>query len=363
MSLWKNILNIMKKIIKITTINKKYSIIIEKNSILKFLNNEKKLKKKIFIIIDSKVSKILNLNNSKINLININSSEKIKSIDHYWKIISILLKLKIDRHSTIIGIGGGTIGDLSGFIASTILRGVRFILVPTTLLAQVDSSIGGKNGINSKYGKNLIGTFMQPDKVIIDPNILASLSKREIKSGYAEILKHALIGDYIFYKWLESYYKKILNLNTEYLTKAIIKSVKVKAKFIESDEKENLTNTSSRAILNFGHTFGHALEAMNNYNQKITHGEAISIGMALASKISYKLKNISLLEYKNILLHLDNIGLPKYDKRIKSNKIYEIIKSDKKNTKEKINLILLDKIGKGYFEKGLTKAKISKLLN
>ena len=355
----------MKNIIQIKTQNKNYSIVVEENSIIPFIKIEKKSKKKIFIIIDKKVKYILKKLeiNKNINIIKINGSEKIKSINYYWKIISLLLKLKIDRSSTLIAIGGGTVGDLSSFVASTILRGIRFVLVPTTLLSQVDSSIGGKNGINTPNGKNLIGTFFQPDKVIIDPKVLYSLSKRELKSGYAEILKHSLINDKAFYKWLIKCHRNILDLDKKYITKAIVKSIRIKAKFVHLDEKETLTNPYSRAMLNFGHTFGHALETMNNYNTTLTHGEAISIGMAFAAKISYKIKNITEFEYNKIVGHLKIIGLPHHDKRINSNKIYKLMQSDKKNTEEKINLVLLKKIGQAYFERGLDKERIKKLLN
>ena len=354
----------MKKIIKIKTKNNNSSVLIEENSIIPFIKIEKKSKKKIFIIIDKKVKYILNKieKDKNINIIKINGSEKIKSINYYWKIILLLLKLNIDRSSTLIAIGGGTVGDLSSFIASTILRGIRFVLIPTTLLSQVDSSIGGKNGINSPHGKNLVGTFFQPNKVIIDPKVLHSLSKRELKSGYAEILKHSLINDKVFYNWLVKYNTKVLDLDKQFIMKAIIKSIRIKAKFVQHDEKETLTNSSSRAMLNFGHTFGHALETMNNYNAKLTHGEAISIGMASAAKISYKKKNITKFEYNKIVDHLKKIDLPHYDKRIHSNKIYNLMQFDKKNTDKKINLVLLKKIGQAYFERGLDKKRIKKLL-
>ena len=205
-------------------------------------------------------------------------------------------------HLPLIAIGGGTIGDLTGFIASTILRGVKFILIPTTLLAQVDSSIGGKNGINTSFGKNLIGTFLQPDLVIVDPAALVTLSKREVRSGYSEILKHALIKDKIFYKWLSSNYNHVIKLNSKFITQAIIKSIKIKAFFVQNDEKEKLINDSSRAMLNFGHTFGHALELMNKYNNKLSHGEAVSIGMSLAAKISNKLNLITIQEYDDLII-------------------------------------------------------------
>ena len=187
----------MKKTIKIKTKNNFYDIIIDHNSTIKFIENEQKNYKKIFIVIDRKLLKLIKKleNNKNINLIKINGGEKIKSIKNYIKIYSNLLKLKIDRSSCIIAIGGGTIGDVIGFVASTILRGIDLILIPTTLLSQVDSSIGGKNGINTKLGKNLIGTFFHPKKILIDISLLKTLSTKEIKSGYAEILKHSLINN------------------------------------------------------------------------------------------------------------------------------------------------------------------------
>ena len=354
----------MKKQITIKKSKKKYSIFIQENSIINTLKLEFRTKNKVYIIIDKKLKTILNniKKSDNIYIIKVKASEKIKSIDSYWKIILILLKLQIDRSSTLIAIGGGTLGDLAGFISSTILRGIRFILMPTTLLSQVDSSIGGKNGINSIYGKNLIGTFKQPDKVVIDPSILNSLSLKELKSGYAEILKHALINDKIFYNWLNKNYNKILILDEIIIKKAIVKSIEIKSKYVERDEKEKLINSSSRALLNFGHTFGHALETMNNYNTKLTHGEAISIGMAISSKISYKIGNISKSEYENIINHLKKAGLPYFDKRIRRNTIFKLIMLDKKNTNNIINLILLKKIGQAYYHRDLSITKVKKLL-
>ena len=355
----------MKKIIKIKIKNKNYNIAVDDKSILPNILREVKLGKKIFIIIDNNVKSLIsNLpKNKNINIIKTSSGEKIKSISYFSEISSKLLKLKIDRSSTIIAIGGGTVGDLSGFIASTILRGVRFILIPTTLLAQVDSSIGGKNGINTSFGKNLIGTFLQPDLVIIDPSVLITLSKREIRSGYSEILKHALIRDKVFYKWLNVNYNYIISLDSKFIAKAIIKSIKIKAFFVQKDEKEKLINDSSRAMLNFGHTFGHALELMNKYDNNLSHGEAVSIGMALAAKISNKLNYITIKEYDDLIAHLKKVKLPYADKRIKDDLIYSLMLSDKKNSNNKINLILLKQIGKGYFKRGLDKQEIKKLLN
>ena len=352
----------MKKII-INNQNLNSKIFIEKNSIKKFLKLEFKKNNKIFIIIDKKVyssCKFLFKKRNNFFIIKIASNEKIKSFNYYKKINNYLLKNNINRSSTLVAIGGGTIGDLCGFIASTILRGVRFVSIPTTLLSQVDSSIGGKNGINTSYGKNLIGTFYHPNLVIIDPVILKSLSIKQMKSGYAEILKYALIKDNKFYRWLKNNYLKILTKKDSFLIQSIEKSIRIKLKYINLDEKEKLINSSSRAMLNFGHTFGHALEAMNNYKSNLTHGEAVSIGMVTAARISYKLKDITELELNDIINHIKMVGLPYFSKNIQNKKIYKLISLDKKNTQSSINLILLKKIGSAYYKRGL---KINSLIN
>ncbi len=356
----------MKKQILIKTKSKKYKIFIENGSINTYLKSELRTDSKKFIIVDSKVSKKINKiikNKKNVFLITVRGSEKLKSINSYWKIISKLLQKKIDRSSTIISIGGGTIGDLCGFISNTILRGVKFSLIPTTLLSQVDSSIGGKNGINSKYGKNLIGTFYQPDIVIIDPTILRSLPLKQLRSGYAEIVKHALINDKNFYIWLKKNLKNILLLKKNPLCYAILKSIKIKEKYVTSDEKEKLVNSSSRAMLNFGHTFGHALESINKYRSNLTHGEAISIGMILATKISYRMKNIRRSELDDIIYHFKQAGLPFSTKSVINNKLYKAITADKKNTNNKINLILLKKVGEAYYKRGLNITELKNLIN
>ena len=356
----------MKKQILIKTKSKKYKIFIENGSINTYLKSELRTDSKKFIIVDSKVSKKINKiikNKNNVFLITVNGSEKLKSINSYWKIISKLLQKKIDRSSTIISIGGGTVGDLCGFISNTILRGVKFSLIPTTLLSQVDSSIGGKNGINSKYGKNLIGTFYQPDIVIIDPTILRSLPLKQLRTGYAEIVKHALINDKNFYIWLKKNLKNILLLKKNPLCYAILKSIKIKEKYVTSDEKEKLVNSSSRAMLNFGHTFGHALESINKYRSNLTHGEAISIGMILATKISYRMKNIRRSELDDIIDHFKQAGLPCSANSMINNKLYKAIAADKKNTNNRINLILLKKVGDAYYKRGLNITELKNLIN
>jgi 3-dehydroquinate synthase len=335
----------MTKIINIKTKNNSYSIKIEVHSFIKDLKKIISKNKKIIFLVDKKVfhifKKLKNYKNN--NYITINCSEKIKSFEYYKKITEKILDIGIDRDSTIISIGGGTLGDLSGFIASTILRGVDLILIPTTLLSQVDSSIGGKNGINSRIGKNLVGSFYQPTSVLIDPSFLSHLPKREILSGYAEIIKHGIINDENFFKWLDRNSKKIFDLDNKVISEAIYKSILIKRKYVLRDEKERLKNNYSRAILNFGHTFGHALEAYYKYNKKLTHGEAISIGMIIASSISNKLGYLSLNNLNKIKDHFKYNGLPTFNKKMYDNKIFKIIQKDKKNIDGKINFILIKK--------------------
>ena len=249
----------------IKTKNKNYPIIIGENILDKtgnLINTQIPSCKKIALIIDSKVPKkiLVQVKNSIKNFdnlyIKLNTSEKIKNLKIVSELINKLLKKNFHRNDCLIALGGGVLGDIAGLTASLVKRGIKFINIPTTLLSQVDSSIGGKTGVNSGYGKNLIGSFYQPEMVISDTSTLNSLPKREIVCGYAEILKHALILDKKLFFWLQNNGKKILNLNNKkVIQKAIYQSCKIKAKIVEKDEKEK----DLRMILNFGHTFGHDL--------------------------------------------------------------------------------------------------------
>ena len=354
----------MNKILKIKTKEKNYIIEIGFNYLNKKLKEIVNHDKKIFFIIDKSVKYLIkDINfNSNVKIITIDGGEKIKSFKTYSFISNKILSMGVNRSSTIVAIGGGTVGDLAGFISSTVLRGLNFILVPTTLLSQVDSSIGGKNGINTMHGKNLIGTFYQPDKVLVDCKILKTLNKREIKSGYAEIFKHSLINNLSFFNWLNKNYNKIINLEKKYIEIAVLKSIKIKSSYIKSDTSEKLINNKSRSMLNFGHTFGHALETFYKYKKKISHGEAISIGMVTASRLSYKIGQLSKKDFLKIVSHLKNVKLPTEDKNIKNKKLFSIIKLDKKNNNDKINMIFLSKIGKSYFARNLDIKKINKIL-
>ena len=344
--------------------NKKLNIkiLIKKNYISKFIKNIVKNNEKVFCILDSKIKIDLNLNEQKnLKIISIQSGERIKSINGYKNLSEKLIKSNINRKSVIIAIGGGTLGDLVGFVASTILRGLDFFLIPTTLLSQVDSSIGGKNGINTIYGKNQLGTFYQPKEVLIDISVLQSLPKNELRSGYAEIVKHALINDYSFFCWLENNANKLLNLNRYILEKAIYKSIMIKLIYVVNDEKEILLNKNSRAMLNFGHTIGHAIESHYNY-KKYNHGESISIGMITEAKISNYLGMLSSSELNKIIAHFKNCRLKIFDNIINDKKLIIKLTRDKKNFQNNINFSLIKKIGSSIFYKKLDKNKVYKIL-
>ena len=234
---------------------------------------------------------------------------------------------------------------------------------PTTLLSQVDSSIGGKTGINSHYGKNLIGSFYQPNLVISDVDFLKSLPKREIVCGYGEILKHSLIRDKNFFKFLNKNVNKITKLSSPFIEKAIYESCKIKKNVVEKDEKEK----NLRKVLNFGHTFGHAYEASLNYNKKLNHGEAVILGIKTALSFSLNLKILKKSDYNLILNHINNLNLAisvnKFFTKKDINKILFFMTKDKKNKSQKINLVLLKKIGSPQINIEYPKERLKKFFN
>lgn len=218
-----------------------------------------------------------------------------------------LLDQGVERSDCLIALGGGVIGDLTGFAAAILKRGCNFIQIPTSLLAQVDSSVGGKTAINSRAGKNLIGRFNQPVFVLIDPLVLNSLADRELRAGYAEVLKYGLIDDAEFFGWCEQNGTEILRREPQALSKAIIHSVRAKAKIVGEDEKEL---SGRRALLNLGHTFGHALEAETGFSDRLVHGEAVAAGMALAFNYSVRRGHCDRADAQRVVDHLRTIGLP-----------------------------------------------------
>ncbi len=342
------------KLIPIKTFSKSYNIFLGYNIISKLKNILRKEKinfKKILIVADSKVpekfiKKIKSvLNNKNTFIFKFNASEKNKNLISINQILNTLFNKNFTRNDVIICVGGGIAGDVSGFASSIFKRGVKFVNIPSTLLSQVDSSIGGKTGVNNKYGKNLIGSFYQPDIVISDIKLLESLPKREIVCGYAEIFKHSLIKNKKFFLFLDKNLKNILELKKNYIEEAIFKSCKIKKQIVELDEKEN----NIRKSLNLGHTFGHAYESTLKYSSKLNHGEAVLYGILSATKLSKKLKLINNIDYQLILSHLSKLNYRNLDKLFKQSDLNNIIKFmtvDKKNTSNKINFITLNKIGK-----------------
>ena len=239
---------------------------------------------------------------------------------------------------------------------------MKFVNIPTTLLSQVDSSIGGKTGVNTKYGKNLIGSFYQPNLVISDIQFLKTLPKREIICGYGEIFKHSLIANKNFYNYLNKNHKKILSLSSPYIEKAIYQSCKIKKNVVEKDEKEK----GLRKILNFGHTFAHAYEASTGYSKKLNHGEAVILGIRTALNFSLKNNLIKKNEHHSIIQHISNCNLPSkinsFFKEKDSKKIVSFMLKDKKNKSSKVNLILLKKIGSPLINREYNKKILNEFL-
>lgn len=278
----------------------------------------------------------------------IESGEKFKTIDTVQRIWQALADSRCDRKSLVINMGGGVILDMGGFAASTFKRGLDFVQVPTTLLSQVDASIGGKTGINFAGVKNLIGTFQQPIGVVIDVDTLSTLSKRELISGFGEIIKHGAIADKKYFQFVTS--KKPLEFTQEELIKIIEKSCQIKASIFAKDPKEN----NLRKLLNFGHTIGHAIESLSQQTEKpLLHGEAISIGMSMEGQLSKLLGLLSDKDYQVLEQALLNAGLPTKMPKLPAKKIMEKIQADKKNEKGKVNWTLLQSIGKAIYNKSV----------
>ena len=341
------------KILPIRTKSKNYNIYIGQNiisKINKFIINENIKFKKTLIVVDKKIpknflKKILSkiVCDKKIIFL-FNASEKNKNLKSANAILELLLKNNFTRNDIVICLGGGITGDVTGFVASIYKRGLKFINIPSTLLSQVDSSIGGKTGVNNKYGKNLIGSFYQPDLVISDITLLKSLPRREIICGYAEILKHSLIRNKKLFFFLNKNLNHVVNLKKKFIEKAIIESCKIKKFIVEKDEKE----INLRKSLNLGHTFGHSYEATLNYSKKLNHGEAVLYGILSAAKLSKKIKSLNNEDYKFILSHLSRLritSLKKYFNYRDLDKIVNFMRADKKNISKKINFITLKKIG------------------
>ena len=355
----------------ISTNHEKYPIFIGSGLIL----NLKKIIKdlsinyiKCLIVVDKNVpnKKVdiikKKLNSGEVYIYHLEANEKNKNQKTVNQILEVLLKKNFSREDILISVGGGITGDIAGYTASIFKRGLKFINIPTTLLAQVDSSIGGKTGINTNQGKNLIGSFYQPKLVISDIDFLNTLPKREVVCGYGEILKHSLISNRNFFKFLNKNFRKILEFKSPYIEKTIYHSCQIKKEIVEKDEKER----NLRKILNFGHTFAHAYEASLSFSKKLNHGEAVILGMTTALRFSKSNNFLPINEFKIIINHIESFGLPNNIKKYFSlknvDKIISFMVNDKKNNTNRINLILLKKIGTVLIDKKFDKKKLKTFL-
>jgi 3-dehydroquinate synthase len=321
---------------------------------------------KIIVISDENVvklhgEKLKNIVQS-IDFVIVKAGENSKSFAVFEKTCEEILQKNIDRKTLLIAFGGGVVGDLTGFCASVLLRGIDFIQIPTTLLAMVDSSVGGKTAINSQAGKNLIGSFYQPKLVLCDIDFLETLPLREFRSGYAEIVKYGFIYDKIFFEFLDENLTEIFAKNLQILQKIITRSCEIKAQIVGRDEKEN----GERALLNFGHTFGHIFETETNYSDEILHGEAVALGMLMASQMSVDFEFINEDEYQKIFNHLQKSGFNLNLKNIRQNWHQEnLIKhlfKDKKTENNQLTFILLNKIGEAKIYKKISLENFLKVL-
>ncbi len=295
------------------------------------------------------------------------AGEATKSFAHLEKALDAMLAAKCERHTMIVALGGGVIGDLAGFAASILLRGVDFIQIPTTLLSQVDSSVGGKTGINTIAGKNLVGSFHQPRLVLADTDVLATLPRRELLAGYAEVAKYGLLGDAAFWSWLEKNANIALGGDDQAhdtLRQAIVTSCEAKARIVAADEKES----SERALLNLGHTFGHAFEAEMGYGGELLHGEAVAMGMVMAFDISARLGLCPPTDVDRIRAHLKAIGLPVDPPRqgphgtITAARLMEHMTQDKKMKDGALTFVLARGIGSAFLTNEVPAAKVQETL-
>ena len=313
--------------------------------------------KSVFIVTDEnvapyaqRVQDILHENKAKGSHIKVlPAGEQTKSFTQFQNVCSWMLEEGLNRDSLVIAVGGGVIGDLTGFCASAVMRGVPYIQIPTSLLSQVDSSVGGKTGINTAQGKNLVGSFYQPTAVIIDIEALKTLPKRELLAGYAEVVKYGLIQDSSFFNWLEQNGERVCNLHSDAVSHVIDLSCKAKADVVQADEKEE----GRRALLNLGHTFAHALEAAGGYDGTILHGEAVAIGMVMAFDLSYRMGLSSQEDLERVEKHFGEIGLPTRASAIDGlganvDGLIESMSHDKKVKDGQMVFVLVNAIGDAF---------------
>ncbi len=345
-----------------------YPIIIDHNLTIKIpqLIKNKYQGNKIFVVTDNnvndiygeKIKKILKENGFKVTFYVLPAGEKAKSFKYLKKGYDLLVENNFHRDHLIMALGGGVVGDLAGFLAATFMRGIDLIQVPTTLLAQVDSSVGGKTAINHQQGKNLIGSFYQPEMVIINIDFLKTLPLRELKTGLAEVIKHGIIADREYFDFLLENKDLVYNLKPDIMARVISRSCEIKGEIVSRDQKEK----GERVLLNYGHNIAHALEAITDYGH-FTHGEAVAIGIRGETRLSWKNNFIE----KEQLEIVENI-LDLYDLKsslpanINTENLYQAMWHDKKVKKSTINWVLLKDIGRAFAAGGISKNKILEVL-
>jgi 3-dehydroquinate synthase len=292
----------------------------------------------------------------------VEAGEATKSFAGFERVCEALIAARVERGDVVVALGGGVVGDLAGFAAATVRRGLAYIQVPTTLLAQVDSSVGGKTGINSRQGKNLVGAFYQPILVVADTSALDTLPPRQFRAGYAEIVKYGLLGDAGFFAWLEANAREVFAGGAA-RERAIATSCRMKAAIVARDERE----TGDRALLNLGHTFGHALEAAAGFSDRLLHGEAIALGTALAAEFSVRLGVLAPQHAARAIRHFSGVGLPVRLAEIAggapdADRLIELMSQDKKVRHGKPTFILLRDIGAAYITKHVDPALVRAFL-
>lgn len=313
--------------------------------------------RRLFVVSDLTVARLhgaqlqagLSAANLRVHEVTLAPGEATKSFTELERLCDALLDLHIERGDVVVAFGGGVIGDLAGFAAGVLKRGIDYVQIPTTLLAQVDSSVGGKTAINARQGKNLVGLFHQPRLVLADLDMLNTLPRRDLLAGFAEVVKYGLLGDAAFFHWIETHGVDVLNGAPNARSHAVVTSVAAKARIVAADERES----SVRALLNLGHTFGHALEAETGYSERLLHGEAVAIGMVLAFQLSERLGYCAAGTAQKIMSVFANLGLPTSPRdalglRVNADTMLAHMAHDKKNRDGQLTLILARGIGQAF---------------
>jgi len=304
-----------------------------------------------------RLSKTLATFGKSVRTITLPDGESFKDWKNLQTIFDELLKHGADRQAVLVALGGGVIGDMTGFAAASFMRGIRFIQVPTTLLSQVDSSVGGKTGINHPLGKNMIGAFHQPVAVVADLNTLKTLPPRELSAGLAEVIKHGAIADASFLDWIEANTNALLACDIEAMSHAVLRSCEIKSAVVSADEREG----GVRATLNFGHTFGHAIEAGMGYGEWL-HGEAVACGMVMGAKLSCLLQKITQADVDRLTRIIHAMHLPITAPKFGAERYIELMQVDKKAEGGQIRYVLLEQIGKAYMSTAPHEAVLETLL-